>query len=143
MNEVYKEIKNHKGYYVSNLGNVKKVNQNKERKISVNPVKQTVRFTRDGVSKSYKVSTLVAAAFLEDADGRRKIRHKDGNTKNNCASNLEYVGLTRTQVKDIKLSLLEGKSMGQMARKYGVERTFIRKIRDGEVWKDVEPDNQT
>lgn len=51
----------------------------------------TVSLSVNGISKTKKVHSLVALAFLVKPDGKYCINHKDGNKKNNCADNLEYI----------------------------------------------------
>jgi hypothetical protein len=36
------------------------------------------------------IHELVAETFLPNPDGKTKVRHKDGNKKNNSAANLEW-----------------------------------------------------
>jgi hypothetical protein len=49
-----------------------------------------VVLTKDGENKSHSVHRLVAEAFLEKPDGCDVVNHKDRNTLNNKAKNLEW-----------------------------------------------------
>lgn len=49
-----------------------------------------------------------------------------------------YSFLTLEQVKEIKLELKMGFTLVKLAKKYGVDKTTISKIRSGKNWKDVE-----
>lgn len=48
-------------------------------------------FQHKGKEKNYRVHRLVAQIFLENELNKPYINHKDGNKKNNCVSNLEWV----------------------------------------------------
>ena len=50
----------------------------------------TVTFVKDGKRKSYKVHRLVAEAFIPNPDKYPMINHRDENTLNNMADNLEW-----------------------------------------------------
>ena len=51
----------------------------------------TVRWYENGKPKSAYVHRLIAAAFVENPDNLPQVNHKDGNTFNNRADNLEWV----------------------------------------------------
>ena len=81
--EIWKEVKDNKGYYISNYGRVKRGDKfliptcyNQGRKVKLN---------------NYKVvSRLVAEAFLGNI-GNGDVYHKDGNRFNDRVSNLKIV----------------------------------------------------
>jgi hypothetical protein len=50
-----------------------------------------VRVTIEGEKRSFKVHREVAKAFIENPQRKPQVNHKDGNKKNNSASNLEWV----------------------------------------------------
>lgn len=144
MKEVFKEIEGFEGYYVSNKGTVKFLRRLKsgkfsERYLTLDPDKYSVRLGRaDGSYRSVKVAILVADAFLQEpSKGRRRVRHKDGNEMNNQANNLEWDGINREDVVEIRRMLNDGYSMGEVSRKYDINRTHVRRIKDNEVWIDV------
>lgn len=76
-------------YDVSNLGRVR----NKKGKIIKTQVNnkgiETVRFSYDGLTKTYGVSRLVANTFIGDI--KMIVRHKDGNPFNHRLENLSHL----------------------------------------------------
>ena len=142
MKEVFKEIEGYEGYYVSNKGTVKFLRRLKSGKFSENiltcdPDKMSVRLKKtSGTYRSIKVANLVAEAFLDEGSkGRRRVHHKDGNITNNVITNLAWDGINKEDVVEIRKMLQEGYSMGEVARKYNINRTHARRIKDNEVWK--------
>lgn len=135
-----------------------KIGSSKEKYFAVN-----LR-NKSGERKLRKVHRLVAEAFIPNPGGLPQIDHKDGNKNNNSVSNLEWVTceenyrralnmglacskgsrngnakLTDEQVTEIrKTHIRESRSFGAMAlsRKYGVHRSTIEKIVNGESWKE-------
>jgi len=144
MKEVFREIDGFEGYYVSNKGTIKFLRRLKsgrfsERILTMDPDKASIRLRRTGGGyRSVKVAILVAEAFLPGTgNGRKRVHHKDGNEMNNVYSNLEWEGINRDDVRDIRKMLQEGYSMGEVARKYDINRTHVRRIRENAVWRDI------
>lgn len=50
----------------------------------------TVSYMKDGKQKRLYVHRIVAEAFLPNPNDFPQVNHIDGNTKNNCVSNLEW-----------------------------------------------------
>lgn len=50
-----------------------------------------VMLSKDGIEKQITVHRLVASAFCSNPENKSDINHRDGNKKNNEASNLEWV----------------------------------------------------
>ncbi|MBZ0137648.1 MAG: HNH endonuclease [Planctomycetes bacterium] len=110
--------------------------------------------------KNRDVQRLVALIFLPNPDDLPQVHHKDGNRRNNRASNLEWctaaenmkaaksdgqagrpdgrpgTTLTPDQVADIKTKRL---SAIEFARLYPVNVREIYRIWNGERWADVRP----
>lgn len=93
MEEHWKQIKDLEGYFVSDLGRVKRVKDGKERlwsqyKKHGKKPQNWYMFTKiEG--KNYRVHRLVLSTFTEnhpDLD----VNHIDGDKSNNCLSNLEW-----------------------------------------------------
>lgn len=52
---------------------------------------QIVNFMVNHKRKGFSVHTLVANQFLQKNKDKTQVNHKDGNKKNNCVDNLEWV----------------------------------------------------
>lgn len=97
MREIWKDIEGYEGaYQVSNLGNVRSINQVGEGIVRKLRLKQTrdgyrsVHLYISGEQKSCYVHRLVAKAFLPNPGELPIVNHKDENRGNNNASNLEW-----------------------------------------------------
>lgn len=105
-NEIWRDVKNYKGYYqVSNLGNVKSLDrfikgggsQNK-RKIKGRVLNKStkrngydqVRLSKEGVVKDFLVHRLVSDAFIEKVENKYHVNHINGIKTDNRVSNLEW-----------------------------------------------------
>lgn len=94
--EIWKTIKDHPDYKISNLGNVKSLKLNKIR--NLNPSKNNdgylqVGLSKKGCLKTFHIHKLVAIHFLNHKPCGMKlvINHKDLNKQNNNINNLEIV----------------------------------------------------
>ena len=89
--EVWKEMHDHPGYYVSSFGRVFG-----KRKAIVSGHKDRDGYLRLecynglGKKKSIFIHRAVASAFCENPLGKSQVNHIDGNKQNNNASNLEW-----------------------------------------------------
>lgn len=102
-NEIWKTIPDtNERYEASNLGRIRRIApytyRNGAVKMPNGVLKQhdngkgymTVVLSINGNTKKYYVHRLVAAAFIENPDGKRTVNHKDGNRHNNNVENLEW-----------------------------------------------------
>lgn len=91
MEEIWKKIKGHETYEVSNLGRVKSLKYGKERilKPVINNHGYAFVNLYSGSGKVKTIHRLVAAAFLGESE--LQVNHKDGEKLNNALDNLEYV----------------------------------------------------
>lgn len=93
MCEVWKDVVGYEGLYqVSNIGNVKSLNNNCIRK----PIKHRcgylrVDLWRDGKMQNAYVHRLVAQAFIPNPENKAQVNHINGNKTDNRTDNLEWV----------------------------------------------------
>lgn len=104
--EIWKESVSMSGYMVSNMGNVR----NSRGKKNVMPTGNGNGYFIVGKKigkhkKNYYVHRLVAEVFCENQNGYDCVNHKDFNTENNRADNLEWC----TQKHNVNYSLDAGR----------------------------------
>ena len=92
MHAEYKAIEGYEGLYeVSSCGDIKSLIKNKVMHPTDNGNGYLiVSLHKDGRRKNHYVHRLVAQAFIPNPEGYKVINHKDYDTKNNTASNLEW-----------------------------------------------------
>lgn len=99
-NEIWEEIMGYDGYYVSNMGRIKKYVKTYDtfmlKNLSLSNVDKNRYYvaltTIDGKTRNLQVARLVGFAFVEGhSEEKNTINHIDKNTLNNMASNLEWV----------------------------------------------------
>ena len=110
MNEIWKPIKGYEGLYeVSNFGNVRSLKRNTtEGKV----LKQgwhtrgysNVSLSKGNNHKTRSIHRLVAETFIPNPNNLPEVNHKDGNKKNNCVENLEWV----TRIENVLHSMETG-----------------------------------
>ena len=97
MQEIWKDIPGYeKLYQVSNLGNIRSLHWNHSNTIRLltpfeNKGYLRIGFRQNHILKNYLVHVLVAKAFIPNPLNKPCVNHIDGNKKNNCVSNLEWV----------------------------------------------------
>jgi hypothetical protein len=88
MEEIYKNIKGHENYSVSNFGNVR---NNKNGNILKAPLDkygyQRLRIN----GKMFRVHRLVAETFIPNQDNKKCVDHIDNDRTNNNVNNLRFV----------------------------------------------------
>jgi hypothetical protein len=93
MAEQWRDVSGYDGIYqVSDQGHVRNTHTSKIlQPIRMKNGRLYVTLSADGFQRKCTVHGLVAAAFLGDCPPKHETTHKDGDYRNNVASNLEYV----------------------------------------------------
>jgi len=127
--EEWRPVVGWEGWYsVSNLGRVRRDSRHQEvrrrhagRVLSVrfHPRRRyaAIHLFRDGASLDRYLHVLVAEAFLGPCPKGKEANHRDGDRKNNAASNLEYM----THSQNIRHAL----RLGLRRRKYGQQHLAL------------------
>ena len=149
--EVWHPVFDEPGYMVSTLGSVMSLNYMRTGKERV--LKQATGNHGYKVvnikGRTYTVHSLVAKAFIENAEGLPQVNHKDSNKTNNAASNLEWcsnqynsihallAGARRVKLRHKDISDIRSEYMSvhghysnadNLANKYGVTKKTIQDI---------------
>ncbi len=100
MIEIWKEIPGYEGmYHISTNGNIKRIAPARGTVVGYifTPSEDNKGYLRtrltnkEGKASTIKVHRIVAIAFIPNPLGLAQVNHKDGNKKNNCVDNLEWV----------------------------------------------------
>ena len=111
MKEIWKDVVGFEGrYQVSNIGNVKSLHyrgHDYERLLKPAEHHTGYLIVRLGnkPAKICLVHQLVAKAFIPLVEGKKFVNHIDGNKRNNCAENLEWVTAQENITHAIKTGL--------------------------------------
>lgn len=140
MVELWKTFKGYENCYeVSNMGRIRSLrtgNIIKQRANSLGYL--SVSLKKDRKSKEYRVNRLVALTFLDNPENKPEVNHKDGNKKNNCITNLEWVthkenmiharknNLIKITEKLKKQSSINGKKRSKPVEQYTIEGEFVK-----------------
>lgn len=93
MNEIWKDVVGYEGLYkVSNFGNIYSVKRKRNLKLinSHHGHKRIRLYVGSKNWRTYAVHRLVAQAFIPNPENLPEVNHKDENSSNNSADNLEW-----------------------------------------------------
>lgn len=169
--EIWKDINDYAKYYqISNFGKVKSLPRfhRKQELILKHTISKggyhRVPLTKNGKSKKYLISRLVALHFIPNTNNLPEVNHKDGNKANNKKSNLAWITpkgnilhayktklryatigencswskLTEKQVKDIRNRWKIGAyNMRELAEYFEVHKTTIWEIIHRKIWRHI------
>jgi len=118
----------------------------------------------NGNTKRFAIHRLVAMAFIPNPENKPQVNHKDGNKKNNCVENLEWVTasenifhafknglrkptdgiingmakLSNDDVLSIRKTYSEGNiSQQKIGELYGVQQSCIQRIVSKKRWASI------
>ena len=104
--EVWRPIEGYDGkYLISSFGRIKSLKHKKPKLLTAFPNNKgyyRVCLSKNGESKHYLVSRLVAQAFCPnpDPENRNTVDHIDGNKANNRADNLQFLSFQQNVRKE-------------------------------------------
>ena len=129
MNEEWRDVKGYEGLYrVSNLGRVYSFRrhtfmstENLESHSCV-----IVRLFKDGYLRKASLARIMMEAFKpEEAARKRKVKHKDGNFRNNALDNLEFLKRDKVKKDTVKKDTVRrGGHRGKAVYCVELDRTF-------------------
>lgn len=130
--EIWKDIPNYEGkYQISNLGNIRHFGKTKLIKQQINKDDYSIVSLRNGkTKKTYRVHRLVAKAFIPNPENKPQINHIDGNKRNNCVINLEWVNASENIRHAHKIGIYNQKQHSMAMNKY---KKKVAKIKNGKI----------
>ncbi len=93
-NMVFKKIEGYNDYLICGSGDVYSLQKKKARKLKPEVTAKgylRIDLYKDKVRKHCRIHRLVAQAFIPNPCGFDTVDHIDGNKKNNCISNLQWL----------------------------------------------------
>lgn len=134
MKEIWKVMKEHNGYEISNYGKIKTIKTQRIRKTTINNkgYEQIIIYI-DKKPKSFYVHRLVANNFIKNPNNYKEINHINENKLDNRACNLEYCNTKyNCNYGDRNIKIINSKRH--------TFKTIIQKDKSNNVikiWKDI------
>lgn len=131
--EIWKDIPIYVGkYQASNLGRIKNIQTNHIMKQQAD-IDGYFIVSLEGLKKrTYKVHRLVALAFIPNPLNKPQINHIDGNKKNNCVENLEWVTLKENIKHAYKIGIYNSEQHSKAQDKF---KKPVLKLKNGVIIK--------
>lgn len=151
MLEIWKDIEGFNGkYQVSNLGNVRSFSRWKNGDLlkggacgNPGPYRFVVLVkTSRKDAKCYYIHRLVAQHFIENPNNLPEVNHKDGNTFNNCAENLEWCSRAENARHASKTGILAKAHANETGALNARSKAVIQYEKDGTFVKQWDSVNQ-
>lgn len=106
MEEIWKDIPGYEGLYqASNLGRVRNMKFGRKRLLRTKVSKKgyvDVCLSKSNVVKTHRLHKIVTLTFLGQRPEGLEVNHIDGDKKNNCIDNLEYVTRSENELHAFK-----------------------------------------
>lgn len=161
--EIWRDILNYEGsYQISSQGRVKSLRRFRcpENRILLGSPDDNgylkVALCKAKTPKYFRIHRLVATAFIPNSENKRCVNHRDGNKRNNNATNLvwstdsenelhSYITL-RKRAPRAKLTMEDVKEIRRLypslteialAKRYGVRQTTISSIVNRVNWRSI------
>lgn len=136
MNEIWKAIVGHDGYFVSNLGRFRRDARTvatvygatrvlPARSIAGFIAKKTGYRQIRLAGKKVSAHRLVAFAFCEKPDGCDVVNHLDGNPQNNSAKNLEWTTFSGNNLHAFRVLGRKGSSLGKFSSEHHTSKPVV------------------
>lgn len=125
MNEIWKELKENKNYFISNFGNFKN-KYNKILKLNINKRGYLYcNISTNGHVTKIKIHRLVALYFIKNIKNKDTVNHIDGNKSNNHYSNLEWCDSLYNNIYGTRCQR-QAEKMKVSIKQYSLTNVFIK-----------------
>ena len=126
--EEFKKIEGYDNYEISNMGNVRNIDTNRNLKPGINSCGYyNVDLYKEGTRKTLKIHRLIGFHFIPNPDNLPYIDHIDRNRTNNSISNLRWISKSNNNRNITKRQNTSSKFIGvTFSKREGKYRAQIR-----------------